>query len=120
VTRILYVDIPAPCAFITSNQRLHWREKAARTASWRKAAAGAIREGVRPFTGRVRVLATIHKPRGGRWDPNNWADTSKACVDGLVDAGLLADDDHTRVLGPDHRAGIPGPARIVLTIEEVA
>ena len=39
--------------------------------------------------------------------------------DGKPIAGLLADDDHTRVLGPDHRAGAPGTPRIVLTIEEV-
>lgn len=119
MTRILILDITPPCAFLTSNQRLHWRRKAAFTKLWRKAGRDAVPATAESFDGKVRIVATIHKPRQGRWDPNNFHDTTKPLVDGLVDAGILADDDHTRVLGPDHRAGKPGLPRIVLTIEEV-
>lgn len=38
-----------------------------------------------------------------RRDPGNWYPTAKAIVDGLVDAGILIDDDHTKVVGPDMR-----------------
>jgi len=55
----------------------------------------------------VRITAKIYVRSARRFDPNNAADTTKAMVDGLRDAGVLVDDDHTHVIGPDHRwAGI--------------
>jgi crossover junction endodeoxyribonuclease RusA len=107
--------IPAPCEWITANQRAHRMEKARRTKLWRTAARAAA-NGIEPFTGPVHIYAHVVKPRQGRWDPLNWADTAKAAVDGLVDAQLLADDDHLHVLGPDMRRGDPGPNALVLTI----
>jgi hypothetical protein len=99
------------------------------TAIWRNAGTLAVTDENRrrhaageallePFNKQVRIVATIYKPRGGRWDPNNYAGTTKALVDGLVSAGLLADDDHTHVVGPDHRYGGRGEARVILRIEE--
>jgi hypothetical protein len=32
--------------------------------------------------------------------------TAKACVDGLVDAGVLEDDNFSRVRGPDMRLNV--------------
>ena len=116
--RILLLDVPAPCKLINSNDRMHRMAKAKLAAIWRNAGTLAAR-GHPPITRRVRIVATIWKPRGGRWDPNNYHDTTKPLVDGLVDAGLLADDDHLHVVGPDHRYGGRGEARIVLAIEEV-
>lgn len=49
--------------------------------------------------------AHIIKDRGGRYDPNNLADTTKACIDGMVDAGVLLDDSWRELIGPDHRHG---------------
>jgi hypothetical protein len=63
--------------------------------------------------------AHIWKPRRGRYDPNNLWPTVKAVVDGFVDAGLLADDDHLHVIGPDMRHGGVGPAALVLEIVPV-
>jgi len=103
----LELTIPAPCDWLNSNQRLHWAEKARRTRIWRYTAHGAVlaqAKGVR-FTVPVRIVVTIHKPRAGRFDATNWAPTGKALIDGLVDSGLLEDDDNTRVIGPDMRAG---------------
>jgi hypothetical protein len=55
----------------------------------------------------VRIICRIQlgtEPRGGaRWDPLNWADTAKACVDGLRDAKILSDDTWRHVIGPDMR-----------------
>lgn len=65
------------------------------------------------------MVATIWKPRNGRYDPNNLWPTVKACVDGFVDAGILADDDHKHVIGPDMRHGGIGPQRIVFTFEPI-
>ena len=86
------------------------------TAAWREAGKQAVPHDMDPCTGPVRIIAHIWKPRRGRYDPNNLWPTIKACVDGLVDAGLIADDDHTHVIGPDMRHGGTGPAQIILEI----
>lgn len=48
---------------------------------------------------------------------------TKAGVDGLVDAGLLVDDDHRHLIGPDHRIDpepcAKGHVRITLILEPV-
>jgi len=118
MTRHVTIDIPAPCDFINSNMRLHRMAQAKLTKSWRQAATAAA-TGHQQFTGQVHITAHIFKPRGGRWDPNNLWPTIKAAVDGLVDAGLLADDDHRHVIGPDMRAAGKGNPEIVLEILEI-
>lgn len=84
-------------------------------ATWRESAAGVVPAGVLQFEGPIRIVAHIWKPRRGRYDPNNLAPTTKACVDGLVDAGVFVDDDHLHVHGPDHRHGGIGDAGIMFT-----
>ena len=124
MTRVLVLDVPAPCKFINANDRPHWRKKADLTAAWREAGRKAIQDldarsmAPLPFEGRVRVLAHIWKQRRGLYDPNNLNPTTKAILDGIVDAGVLIDDSFTYVDGPDHRHGGYGQPRIVFTIEE--
>ena len=103
----LELTIPAPCDWLNSNQRLHRMVKARRVASWRKAAqeAAEAHPGWVPFEVPVRIVVTVHKTRAGRWDAGNLYPTAKALVDGLVDSGVCEDDDNTRVIGPDMRAG---------------
>jgi hypothetical protein len=70
--------------------------------------------------GRIRVLAHIWKPSRRRYDPNNVWPTIKAACDGaLVDTGLIPDDDHEHMLGPDMRHGGYGKPRIVIEIQEI-
>jgi crossover junction endodeoxyribonuclease RusA len=66
------------------------------------------------------MTATIHKDRDGRWDPNNLWPTVKAIVDGMVEAGVLVDDDHKHLIGPDMRRGEKGEPRIVLNMHQVS
>ena len=101
---MLLVTVPAPCDWINSNQRLHRMVKAKRTATWRAAAKDAAAD-AGSFDGPVRIIATVHKTRGGRWDAGNLYPTAKAIVDGLVDAGVIPDDSNEWVTGPDMRAG---------------
>lgn len=115
--RDVVLVIDAPCDWLTSNRRRHRMAEAKLVGVWRSEACKAA-EGRTGFKGRVSILAFVYKPRGGRWDPGNWYPTAKACVDGLVDAGLLVDDDHEHVIGPDMRHGGKGPARLVLVISE--
>ena len=118
MTRIAMIDVPAPCQFINSNQRLHRMAQAKLTKTWRNATALAA-HGTQPFAGQVRIIAHIYKPRNGRYDPNNLWPTIKACVDGIVDAGVLVDDDHKHVIGPDMRNGGIGNPEIILEIIEL-
>lgn len=111
----MILTIPAPCAWLNSNQRLHRMAAAKLTAQWRAAGKQAATD-LEPVEGQVRILAYISKPRGGRWDPNNLWPTIKALVDGIVDAGLIPDDDHEHLIGPDMRRGPKAPAAITLHI----
>jgi hypothetical protein len=65
------------------------------------------------------IIGVYHPARGGRVDPANYYPTFKACVDGIVDAAVIADDDSTRLIGPDMRRGpaVKG-GQIVLRIYE--
>lgn len=91
--------------WLSENQRLHWRVKAQRVAGWRLASYLTARMHHLPPIGRARVVCFLCFADARRRDPNNWAPTAKACVDGLVDAGVFPDDDHLHVIGPDMRLG---------------
>lgn len=133
--RHVTIDIPAPVfapvrdkktgkqkpvgPFINSNSRYHRHQEAKMTKAWREAAALRAK-GIPQFAGPVHIIAHIFKPRdAARFDPNNLAGTTKACVDGCVDAGLFIDDSREFVIGPDHRWGGKGEPEIVLEIIEL-
>lgn len=109
------MTVYAPAGWINTNVRMHRLPKSRLTKAWREAGRAAA-EGMDPFMPPVRIVAHIWKARAGRYDPNNLADTTKAIVDGIVDAGLLPDDSTEYVIGPDHRHGGKGEPRIELII----
>ncbi len=58
-------------------------------------------------------MVTVHPAKGGRLrDVGNVS--VKAAIDGLVDYGLIPDDDDAHLLGPDLRRGanllVPSPS----------
>lgn len=76
----------------TANDRLHWSQKAKRTKWVREATRLAARAAGTYQT--ANIDAYIAYPRNNRADPANVAATVlKAAIDGLVDAGILPDDD---------------------------
>lgn len=103
---VLILNVPAPCAWINSNDRdNHWA-KAKLTKQWRAAARNAAREAqISQYERQVHIVAFIHKVSANRYDAGNWSLTAKAAVDGLRDAGVLAEDHNAYVIGPDMRAG---------------
>ena len=112
------VTLPAGLELLNANQRLHHHKRAKITAALRGAAMRAVTEQADLMTAlaaakpgalfqRVHILGIVHPTKRGRFDPPNWYPSFKAAIDGLVDAGLLEDDDHTRVAGPDMRPGLP-------------
>lgn len=84
------LDLPYERPPLTANQRMHWARKAQITRAVRfsaKVAAHSI-----PALGRcsVHLVWTVTDRR--RRDADNLVPTLKACADGLVDAGIVADD----------------------------
>ena len=89
----LTLVIPAPCKPINSNHRLNTYVKAERTRLWRARAQVAAIQAGKPRFERAHVRAIVGYP------------TAKACLDGIVSAGCLADDSNDYVVGPDMREG---------------
>lgn len=106
------IHLTIPSAYVlTANQRLHWAKKARMTKAIRTTAFLAARDWVRrhgTFDHKVAVVAYLSFPDARRRDPNNWSPTTKAAIDGFVDAGVFVDDSATHINGPDHRPGPTG------------
>jgi hypothetical protein len=108
------IELPAGLKLLNENEtrRMHWRRVREMASIVRHAGAIAgrnARNNGMPQMRAAHVYYVIHPgPRAVRRDPGNWMQSAKAAVDGaLVDAGILTDDDSTRLLGPDPRLGTP-------------
>ncbi|MFE7462360.1 hypothetical protein ACWFMI_24760 [Nocardiopsis terrae] len=89
---------------MNANHRPHPMQKAQQTVKVRTAAEYAALASGMPRLERAWVIAYIHpKANYATWDPANFYPMVKAAVDGVVRAGLLADDSHEYVSGPDMR-----------------
>lgn len=119
--RTATLTIPAPAAWISMNQRLHWAKKAELTRTWRLAAAVAARKAELPKgLPHVHITATVTKPSRRAFDVHNLLPSLKAAIDGLVDYGLIEDDSTKYLTGPDMRVNPEtGPASVVLEIVEI-
>jgi hypothetical protein len=112
------VAMPPRLMLLNANQRPHHYQRAEITKVLRRAAWAASR-GV-PHLDRAHIIGVLHPNDRQRRDPANWYPSFKACIDGLVDQGVLDDDDHTRVVGPDMRIGhVVKGARLVLHIRDL-
>ena len=114
----LVIDVPA-AMWLTANARHHWAQKATRTRHLRQLGFTAARR--QPALHRANFRAVIGYPTNRHADPGNAAPTVKGCLDGIVDAGVLDEDDHRHVpettfsRGPNtNRAGM---YRVTLTLE---
>ncbi|GAQ68579.1 hypothetical protein PV735_15335 [Streptomyces turgidiscabies] len=113
------VALPPRLTLLNANQRLHHHKRAEITRVLRRAAWAASR--AVPHLERVHIIGVLHPEDRQRRDPANWYPSFKACIDGLVDQGVLDDDDHTRVVGPDMRMGhVVEGARLVLHIRDLS
>lgn len=101
------VWIPKATDWLNSNQHIpNHGHRNAIVQAWKTAGYVAARNGKLPALQQAHVWCYLVKnPGGGRWDPGNWYPTAKAILDGMVQAGLLPDDDHKHLTGPDMRHG---------------
>ena len=113
------LTIPAPAPWLNANGRTDRRRQTPDRRAWRDAAHVYARQAKLPQLGKAHILAELHFTDRRRRDPHNYFPTVKACVDGLVDYGLLPDDSSQFLVGPDIRLGTPASrGLLVLTIRE--
>lgn len=113
--------IVAPARLLTTNaeRRLHFHARADIVAGWRQAAwADALDQHV-PKYEHCRIVVSVTQARGKLADAGAHVPVAKACVDGLVDAGCLLDDDPRYVRSIEYRAPTRGPDAVTLEIEGV-
>jgi hypothetical protein len=109
----LKVVLDAPAQLLTMNaaKSTHYRQWAALTATWREAMATRATELELPaVTYRVGVEFLPVQFKYTLADPGAHMPCAKACIDGLRDAGVLADDTGEQVAwvmmhAPIHGAG---------------
>lgn len=122
---VLFIPTPrdrkGKLAWLSMNQRLHWAPKAERVRQWRTLARfTAARDGLPTGLDSVHITAHVHKTDNRSYDVHNLLPTMKAVIDGLVDYGLIDDDDNSRLTGPDMRHGDKrDQAGVTITIKEV-
>ena len=112
------VTIPAPCDWVSANDRGGHFAKARKVAAWRAAAGWAFRAAMgrrAGFVGPVVVDVLVHRVSNRRSDATNVADTYKPCIDAAVDAGVLEDDDDAHITATTFRRG-PNRGHPALTI----
>ena len=115
------ISVPKIGAYMNANDRPNRWTKATQTRVWRaQAHSAAVRADAPELHGLVRITATVHIADKRRREVSNLFPTFKACIDGFVDAGVLADDSDAHVIGPDPRRAYDGPPRITFELEEVA
>lgn len=115
------VIIPAPAPWLSANQRRDLRRQTPDRRAWRDAGRLHAERVHLPKLDRVHLLAELRFPDNRRRDPHNYYPTLKALVDGLVDYGLVPDDSHQFLVGPDLRYGprCERPGLIALTVTDL-
>lgn len=111
---------------LTSNQRLHWAEKAKRTKVIRDMAWVTCKSHRYPTMRKVACAVEVTWPNRRRRDASNLMPTLKAAIDGCVDAELLEDDSdrvlrELKITAADETRNIPGIACFLrMTFTEVS
>jgi hypothetical protein len=105
------VELPARTVLLTANQtKVHHYDRARIVKALRHTGFAMARAVKVPRLERAHIYYVLHPDtKTRRRDPGNWSPSAKAVVDGFVDAGVLPDDNHERLLGPDPRIGTPVP-----------
>lgn len=120
-----FISLYAPARWLNSNDRYKRRPNEAIQA-WRLLTSAVARKGLhdgifKPFTGRVHITVELRFPDNRRRDAANYYPTIKACVDGIVEAGLIVDDSDKYVDALTIRRGPREPrGEMVITVVEVA
>jgi crossover junction endodeoxyribonuclease RusA len=121
--RTFTIELPAGLKLLSLNEQLHWAERGRRTKELKTAAWAMAVQAKIPRLDRVSILVEYQPPPAvRRRDAENvCAPSGKPCIDGIVQAGVLADDESPRyVTDIDCIIGEPYPrGRLVIHLTEV-
>lgn len=114
--------LPPGLKMLNLNDRGHWAVRHRRSQALKKAAWAMALQAKIPRLERVRIVMEYQPPDRRRRDSDNPVASAKACIDGIVAAGVLEDDDSPRhVSEVACRIGQPYPGgRLLLHLTEVA
>lgn len=101
------VALPAGMKLLNANDRTHWRTRARVTDALRQAAKLTARNARVPAMRQATIKAVLHPHDKRHRDAHNWAPSFKAAIDGIVDAGVLPDDDERFLLSVQMVLGSP-------------
>ena len=101
------VTLPAGMKLLNANDRVHWRTRARITKALREAAGYSARAAQIPQLDRATIQAVLHPHDKRRRDAHNWYPSFKAAIDGIVDAGVLPDDNGKHLIKVEVVLGTP-------------
>ena len=110
----LLVLAPAKLLSVNEERRLHWSKRADAVSLWRFAAKVDAKNARLPRFKSVFISASIHQAKGTLADAGNYYPVVKACIDGLVDAGVIENDDPSIVHAVNQLASIRADRDAVL------
>lgn len=117
------VKLPPGTPLLNVNKiRGHWSKNFATVRNLRRAAnLLASNQRIPKNLRKVHIRGIYCPPDHRRRDSSNWFPTLKACVDGLVDAGVIHDDSDKYVVFDGIHAGeVVKKGQFILEITEVA
>lgn len=114
------VEIPGPLVSLNSERKRSHFTRAADTRQWRHAAGWAAKAAKVPTLGAVIIEAQPFQSKGVLADAGNHLPSVKAAIDGLVDVGVLHDDDPAHVVALIFHAPKRGNDGLTLTLQPVA
>jgi Holliday junction resolvase RusA-like endonuclease len=114
------IELPAGLPVPNLNDRAHWAKSAALTRDLKKTAWAMALQARVPALQRAEITVEYQPPGSRRRDPDNLAPAGKACIDGLVAAGVLPDDNSSHVAGVRYEIGpVHPPGRLVIRVREL-
>lgn len=118
--RILRVELPPGMPTLNANDRTHHMTRAKRTHMIRSEAYKAAK--AQPFMpmSKVRIRCIFRAPDNRRRDVVNLYPSFKAAIDGIVDAGVIKDDNDSIVREVSFVRGenLPKKGQLVIQVIE--
>ncbi|MFG6197783.1 hypothetical protein [Nonomuraea sp. JJY05] len=115
------IELPPGTKLLNANDRLHWTKERPIKKNLRQTACWLARAAKIPNMRKARMVGVFEPPDNRLRDPANWAPSWKAVVDGVVDAGVLPDDNSKYLEGPYPELGEVHPkGRLVLFIYDLS
>jgi len=108
-----------PSPWLTLNDRDSWHRRKKLTEYYRQAAINAAVEVDLPALQKAHIFAWVSYGNNRRLDPHNYMLTAKAVIDGLVEYGVLPDDNSRYLIGPDMRRDETLPVGLTVDIIDI-